>query len=117
MGARWTGGTCMGNHVSFSIGRIAVALLVLAFEWLMTAPLASATPVRLIAERNVQQSTGNLFLITYPSVADMVNGTNFAQQSIGLGNSGGTMLSDEFNIAGFTVDGSGVAQLIAERNV
>jgi hypothetical protein len=95
----------------------AIALALLAPACLLMAPVASADPVRLIAERNVQQATGNLFLITYPSVTDMVNGTGFAQQSIGLGNSGGIMLSDEFDIAGFSTDGNGVVRLIAERQV
>jgi hypothetical protein len=65
----------------------------------------------LIAERVTPSGSGDLALLSYPSLADMLNGTNLGLANLPLGNGD---FSPAFDIAGFTADGSGF-MLIAER--
>jgi hypothetical protein len=77
----------------------------------LSASAAWAAEVRLIAERITPQGSGDLALISYPSVSDLLNGTNLGVANLPLGNGD---FSPAFDIAGFTAVGSGF-MLIAER--
>ena len=89
-----------------SLNRFLVVML------LCTIPnLAWATPVTLFAERDVPLANGSdFFLQSYPSVADLLAGTNRTSQGVS------NPVVSSFNISGMAFDGAAVF-LLAERNV
>ena len=69
--------------------------------WAVFLPLsATAAPYQLLLERDTD-TTGltDLFLITFPSLQDLVNGSNLAQAASQL------QLSSSFSVGGFAYDG------------
>ena len=70
----------------------------------------SAETIRLMAERDSPSSGSDLFLLSYPSLTDMVNGTNLVQQEVSI------PLSSSFSFGGLTANGSGGFLLMAERD-
>jgi hypothetical protein len=58
-----------------------------------------AAPVHLVAERDTPSTPGqDLFLLSFPSLADMVASTNLVQQAIAI------PLSNSFSIGGFEIE-------------
>ncbi|MCP5345911.1 MAG: hypothetical protein R3F41_02100 [Gammaproteobacteria bacterium] len=71
---------------------------------------ADAGAIRLIAERDVASGGSDFFLLSYPSLTDMLAGIGLTQQALSL------PLSSAFSISGLTMDGSAY-RMIAERDV
>jgi hypothetical protein len=70
---------------------------------------ATASTYNLLLERDVDVGGTDLFLITFPTLDDFVNSTNFTQFNTQI------PLDANFSVGGFTYDGA--YQLLLERDV
>jgi hypothetical protein len=70
---------------------------------------ASAEPVHLLAESDTPTGSSELFLLSFPSLTDMINSDNLSQQTVQFS------LANTFSLGGFAVDDSGY-HLLAESD-